>query len=194
MMDFRFLWDRIRLLVLDPEKAWYTICNESKPTGFIRNSFFLPLVILAAISAFFGSLLFTNTGVSTAYSVLAGIKYLVLYTSVVYATTYVYMKITSYLNIKNDIQISFKIIVFSAAPFLLCQIISRLFESFIFINILSLYGLYLLWLGNERLIDPPEKLKTPLLLAGAIVFTGFFIIFDRLLTTIVDRVYFAFFA
>lgn len=193
-MNFRFLWDRIRQLISDPEKAWHTIYIENKPAGFIRNNFFLPLVVLAAISAFFGSLLFTNTGVSETYSVLAGIKYLVLYTSVIYATTYVFLRITSYLNIKNDLQSSFKIVVFSAAPFMLCQIISRLFESFIFINILALYGLYLLWLGNERLMNPPEKLKTPLLLAGAVVFTAFFIIFDWLLTTVVDRIYFAFFA
>ena len=193
-MDFRFLWDRIRQLIVDPEKAWYTIYTEDKPAGYIRNNFFLPLVVLAAISAFLGSLLFTNTGVSEVYSVLAGIKYIILYSSVIYATTYVFVKISSYLNIKNDLQSSFNIVVFSAAPFMLCQIISRLFESFIFINILALYGLYLLWLGNERLLNPPEKLKTPLLLAGAAVFTGFFIIFDWLLTTLVDRIYFAFFA
>ena len=193
-MDFRFLWDRTRQLIFDPEKAWHTIYTENKHAGFIRNSFFLPLVVLAAVSAFFGSLFFTNTGVSEAYSVLAGIKYLVLYTAVIYATTYVFLRITSYLNIENNLQSSFKIVVFSAAPFMLCQIISRLFESFIFINILALYCLYLLWLGNERLLNPPEKLKTPLLLSVAAVFTGFFIIFDWLLTTMVDRIYFAYFA
>ena len=171
-MDFRFLWDRIRQLIVDPEKAWYTIYTEDKPAGYIRNNFFLPLVVLAAISAFLGSLLFTNTGVSEVYSVLAGIKYIILYSSVIYATTYVFVKISSYLNIKNDLQSSFNIVVFSAAPFMLCQIISRLFESFIFINILALYGLYLLWLGNEKLLNPPEKLKTPLLLAGWTLFDG----------------------
>lgn len=193
-MDFRFLWDRIRQLISDPEKAWHTIYTENKPAGYIRNHFFLPLVVLAAISAFFGSLLFTNTGVSEIYSVMAGIKYLLLYSLVIYASTYVFVKISSYLNINNDLQSSFKIVVFSAAPFMLCQIISRLFESFIFINILALFGLYLLWLGNERFLNPPEKMKTPLLLAVAAVFTGFYIIFDWLLTMMVDRIYFAFFA
>ncbi|NMC37684.1 MAG: hypothetical protein GYA41_05125 [Bacteroidales bacterium] len=193
-MDFRFLWGRIRQLISDPEKAWQTIYIENKPAGFVRNNFFLPLVVFAAVSAFFGSLFFTNTGVSEAYSVLAGIKYLVLYSSVIYATAYVSVKISSYLNIKNDLQTSFKIVVFSAAPFMLCQIVSRLFESFIFINLLALFGLYLLWLGNERLLNPPEKLKTPLLLSVAAAFTGFFIIFDWILTTMVDRIYFAFFA
>ncbi len=193
-MDFKFLWNRIRDLILDPEKAWRIISAETSPAGFIRNYFFLPLVILASLSAFVGSLLFTNTGISAVYSVLAGIKYLILYTTVIYATTFIFHKIAIFLNLSNDLKTSFMIIVYSAAPLMLCQIVSRLFESFIFINILALYGLYLFWLGTERLLNPPEKLKTQLLLSAAVVFTGLFIIVDWLLTRLADRVYFSFFA
>ncbi|HNR41608.1 MAG TPA: hypothetical protein PKL65_05200 [Bacteroidales bacterium] len=193
-MDLKFLWNRIRILILDPEKAWQIIGTETRTAGFIRNHFFLPLVVLAAVSAFVGSLLFTNPGTSGIYSVLAGIKYLILYAGVIYATSFIFNKITTILNIRNDPGTSFMIIVFSAAPLMLCQIVSRLFESFIFINILALYGLYLFWLGTERLLNPPEKMKTPLMLSVALVFTGLLIIIDSLLTRLVDWIYFAFFA
>lgn len=193
-MDLKFLWNRIKFLILDPDKAWHLICTEHKPARFVRDSFFFPLVLLASIMAFLGSLLFTNTGVSEIYSILTGIKYFVLYSAVIVGTSYIIFRITGSLNLNNDFLTSFKIIVYSAAPFLICQIISRLFESFIFINILALYGLYIFWLGSERMLNPPEKLKTPLLFAAASIFIVLFIFTDWLLTMIIDRLYFAFFA
>ena len=192
-MDFKFLWTRIKYLILDPEKAWHAVCTENKPVKFVRDSFFFPLVILASLSAFLGSLLFTNTGVSEVYSILAGIKYLLLFSFVIYATSFVFFRITQTLNLKNDFLTSFKIIVFSAAPFLICQIISRLFESFIFINILALYGLYIFWLGVERMLNPPDKWKTPLLLTITSVFIVLFIFADWLLTKAIDKLYFTYF-
>lgn len=193
-MDFKFLWSRTKFLVLDPEKAWQTIYAENRPYRFVRGSFFFPLIIAVAVSAFFGSLLFTNTGVSGVYSVLAGIKYFLIFYIVIYATALIFNKITKTLDLKSDFLTSFKIIVYSATPFLLCQIISRLFESFIFINVLALYGLYIFWIGNERMLDPPENKKTPMLLGVAVLFITLFLLTSWMLTLLSDKVYFTFFS
>ena len=63
-MDFKFLSHRIRNIILNPVKAWEAICSENRPIRDVRDSFFFPLVTLVAVSAFLGSLLFTNTELS----------------------------------------------------------------------------------------------------------------------------------
>jgi len=71
---------------------------------------------------------------------------------------------------------------------------SRLFESFIFINVLALFGLYVFWTGMERMTDTPEQKKIPLLIAAAVTFIALFFTADWILSGIMDKLYFAFFA
>jgi hypothetical protein len=192
-MDFKFLSHRIRNIILNPEKAWDAIHYENRPIKYVRGSFILPLIFLAALSAFLGSLLFTNTGVSEAYSVLVGVKYFLLLCFVIYGTAFVFKEITNAFNLGRDFVLSFKIIAYSSAPLLLCQIISRLFESFIFVNVLALYGLYIFWTGVEKMINPPEQKKLPLLISVTVVFIVLIFAGNWLLTQIIDKLYFAFF-
>ncbi len=193
-MDFRFLSERITNIILNPGKAWDAIHFENRPLRYVRGSFFLPLMILVTVSAFLGSLLFLHTGFLEVYSVLVGVKYFILLFVTVYGTTYVFMEITKALDLGSDFSLSFKIIVYSIAPFLICQIISRLFESFIFVNVLALYGLYIFWIGIEKMINPPEHKKIPAMVATAVTFIALFIASNWFLTRIIDKLYFTFFA
>jgi hypothetical protein len=193
-MDFKFLSHRIKNIILNPEKAWDAIHYENKPVKYVKGSFFLPLTILVAISAFLGSILFTNVGVSWAYSVLVGLKYFLLLFFVIYGTAFIFNEITNALDLGRNFDSSFKIIAYSSAPFLLCQIISRVFESFIFVNVLALYGLYIFWTGVEKMINPPEQKKVTLLISAAVVFVLLIVMGNWVLTQIIDKLYFAFFS
>jgi len=68
------------------------------------------------------------------------------------------------------------------------------FESFIFINILSFYGLYILWTGIEKLIDPPERKKILLLISASIAFITLLTLTSWILTLAFDKIYFSIFA
>jgi len=194
IMDFKFLYYRITNIILNPVKAWEAIYSENRPIKFVRSSFFLPLVILAAVSAFLGSFLFTHTGFSNAYPVLIGIKYFLLLFFVVYATSFIFQEILKALDLKGNFKLSFKIITYSVAPFLICQIISRLIESFIFVNVLALYGVYIYWTGIEKMINPPEHKKIPMAIATTVSFIALFVVTNWLLTLIIEKLYFTFFA
>ena len=193
-MNFRFFIEGIINIVINPIKFWEIINSENIPSRLIRNSFFFPLVLLVAVSAFIGSRLFTNTELSPVYSVLFSIKCFVVFFISVYATSYILGEITFPLDLGKDFNTSFKLVVFSVTPFIMCQILSRLFESLLFINIISFYGLYIFWIGEERIFNPPQYKKMPLLIAAFITFTGIYIGADLLLNMITDRFYFAFFA
>lgn len=193
-MDFKFLYYRITNIILNPVKAWEAIYSENRPLKYVSGSFALPLIILVALSAFLGSVLFTHTGFSNVYPVLVGIKYFILLFFVVYGTSFIFSEIIKTFNLKGDFVLSFKIIAYSVAPFLICQIISRLIESFIFVNVLALYGLYIYWTGVEKMINPPDQKKIPMMIATTVSFIALFVIANWLLTGIIDKLYFAFFA
>jgi hypothetical protein len=193
-MDFKFLADSIRNVTVDPIKAWDTIHSENHEAKFIKINLILPLTILAAVSAFLGSYFFINTGLTNLYSVLAGIKYLILYYLVIYCTALIITEIAKVMNLGTDLNLSLKLVAYSSIPFLICQILSRVFESFIFINVLALYGLYVFWVGMEEMIDPAEHKKIPFMIAAAVTFIALFYSADWILSAIIDKLYFAFFA
>jgi hypothetical protein len=193
-MDFKFLADSIRNIIVDPIKAWDTIHSEDRKTKYLNINLILPLTVLAAVSAFLGSYYFINTGLTNVYSVMAGIKYFILYYLVIYCTALILAEITKVMNLGSDRNLSFNLVAYSAIPFLICQILSRIFESFIFINVLALYGLYVFWVGMEEMIDPEEQKKIPLLIAAALTFVVLFYSTDWILSAIIDKLYFAFFA
>ena len=193
-MNFNFFLKGITNLLFNPIKFWVTVKSEQPSSARIRNSFFIPFSILVTLSAFFGSLFFTNSELSLSYSVLFSLKCLVVILTTVYAASYLLGEITFPLDLGRDFNLSFSLVVFSVTPFLLCQILSRLFESLLFVNIVGFYGLYIFWIGAEKLLNPPQYKKMPLLISVFITFTGIYIATDLLLSMITDRVYYLFFA
>jgi hypothetical protein len=193
-MDLRFLYNRIKYIILNPAKAWEVIYQENRPIRDVRNSFFLPLVLMVAISSFLGSIIFTNSTLSPAYSLFVALKSLALHLVVVFTSAVIFGEITKALDLGKDFTTSFKIIAYSLAPLMICQVISHLFESLIFVNILSLYGLYIFWIGAEKMLNPPEHKKMPMLIATVVVLAGFYIAGTILLTSLTDRIYFGYFA
>jgi hypothetical protein len=160
----------------------------------MKNNFLLPLVIMVALSAFIGSWIFTHTTLNIAYSALVGIKYFFLFIILIWSSAFMLREITKALDLGRNFMTSFSLITYSLTPFLLCQVISRLFESMIFVNILAFYGLYIFWSGAEKLLNPPEHKKIPMLVATVVVVITTFLIVNKIFTVLVDRIYFTVFA
>lgn len=192
-MDLKFLAKSVKNIILNPAKAWEDIFSENKPVKYIVINLLFPLIILAAVSAFLGTFLFTRTELLKAYSVLTGVKYFILIYLGIYGTALIFKEITKALGMGKDFDLSFKLIAYSSVPFIICQIISLLFESFIFINVLAFVGLYIFWTGMEKLFNPPEKRKLPLLIATTLVFIIVFLAANWFLSMVSDKLFFAFF-
>jgi hypothetical protein len=184
----------IKDIIINPVKEWETIHSEIRSVRVIRNSFLFPVIFLVSVSATVGSLLYTNPELSSVYSVFVGIKCFLIFYITVYVTAFILKEITYPLDLGRNFAVSFRLIVYSVVPFLLCQVLSRLFESLLFINVLALYGLYIFWTGTERMLIPPVHKKMPLLIATFITFVGIFIVTDLLFTKLIERIYYTFFS
>lgn len=192
-MNYKFFLQGIKNIIFDPAKAWEIIDTENKPVKVIRDSFVFPLILLVSLSAFTGSLIFTGTGFPPVYSVFTGIRTFIALYCTIYVTAVLFGEVTFPLDLGRDFYISFRIISFSFAPFLLCLILSNLFESLLFVNIIGLYGLYIFWAGAGKLLDPPQYKKMPLLIATTVTAAVIYISSTVVLKMLFERIYYAFF-
>jgi hypothetical protein len=192
-MNLNFFIAGIKYILFDPTDAWKKINIEHKPVTIIRNSLLLPLIILATLASFTGSLLFTGSNLLPVYSLFTAIRtFLVLYCSV-YFTSLLLSEITYPLDLGRDYQTSYVLISFSYVPFLVSSIFSGFFESFLFVNIIGLYGLYIFWAGAEKYLNPPQYKKLPLLIATAFTAIVIYIATNYVLKLILDKFYYALF-
>jgi hypothetical protein len=192
-MDYKFLYRSLLKIIFVPGKAWDIIIFENRPMKYLRNSFLYPLIVLVTITSFLGSIIFTNSTLSPVYSIFTGVKYFLLFLLIPFISALILSEITKPLDLGKNYIVSFRLIVYSLTPLYICQAASHLFESLIFVNILSLYGLYIFWIGAEKTLNPPDYKKMPMLIAVFIAVTGVFIAGNVILTSLVDRVYNSFF-
>ena len=193
-MDYKFFISGIKNILLDPVKAWEIIDSENKLVKVVRDSYIFPLIMLVSASAITGSLIFTNTELSPVYSIFVGIKHFILLFFTIYTTAFMLGEITFPLDLGKDFSVSFRIIVYSITPFLLCQILSCIFESLLFVNVIGLYGLYIFWTGAEKLLNPPQYKKMPLIIASLLTLVGIYIASSVVLNMLIDKIFYAFFA
>ena len=184
----------LKNILFNPIKAWETIDSENKPVSAIRNGFLFPIIFLVSASAIAGSMIYKNSELSAVYSVFVGIKCFFLFFITIYAAAYILKEITYPLDLGRSFAVAFRLIAYSIVPLLLCQILSRFFESLMFINVLALFGLYIFWTGSERILRTPSYKKLPLLIASVLTFTVIFFATNYLITKLIDKVFYKFFA
>lgn len=194
VMGNSFLLFMIKDILVNPIKAWETIDSENKPVRVIRNSFLFPLIFLVSMSAFGGSLIYTNSELSPVYSIFVAIRCFLLFYITIYGTAQIVKEITYPLDLGRNFAVSFRLVAYSVVPLLLCQLFSRFFESLLFVNALSLFSLYIFWTGSERMLTPPAHKKMPLLIASFITFAAIFAASDFILIKLLDKIFYAFFS
>lgn len=193
-MDYRFLVAGIKNILINPSKYWFTIHSENISVKSVRNSILLPLTLLVAVAAFSGSLIFINTELSFVYSIFLGIRKFIVIITTTYIAALILRETTYPLDLGRSFTVSFRLIVFSLVPLLLCQIVTSTFESLLFINITGLYGLYIFWAGAEVILKPQQHKRIPLLVATTVVFTSVYLATDIFLSMVTDRIFYSFFA
>jgi hypothetical protein len=193
-MAGKFFLSVVKDIFINPVKTWELIYSENKSVSVISYQFLFPLILLVSVSAFAGSLIYINPELSFVFSVFAGIKCFILFYITAYGTSFVLKEITFPLELGRNFTVSFRLVSYSMAPLLLCQIFSRFFESLQFINILALFGLYIFWTGAERILTPAASKKIPLLVASFVTFVAIFVASSFLLTKLINKIYYAFFS
>jgi hypothetical protein len=193
-MDLRYFLQGIRKIITNQAEYWEILQHDKASYSLIRNSMLLPFALLVALFGFTGSIIFTDTHLYPVYSVLYSIQCFLEITISVYIASILVVIISGPIGASVSFEKAFILIVLSLVPFFLCQIISKLFESFQFVNIMAMYGLNIFWNGSEKLVHPDERKKIYLLIAAFVAVISIYFISDLLLGLVVERIYFGYFA
>ena len=193
-MDYKFFLRQVWASIAAPARAISVIPAEPHSIKHIRNNVLFPLLLLVAICSFLGSMFFSNETLQPVYSVFVAFKFFLLDLSLVYLSALLFREIAKALDLQADYSWSFKIVVYTLVPFFICQMVSLLFESLAFVNILALSGLWTLWTAGEVLLNPPAHKRIPMIVANLVVMAELYIGGIIAFTSVIDRIYFHFFA
>jgi len=192
-MDFSLLYNRIRLIFSNPTKVWEQVREEARPIREVRTSFLLPLLTLIALSSFAGTLIFTHSGLSVLYPVIMAIKDFGTFLITVELVVLIVTEISITFTPEKDSAKNYKLIVYSATPYLVSVIFSRIFSSLIFLNVLGLYGFVILWIGINLIEPVGNRFKTRYFILVISATVILYLAIGWILMSVLDGLYFTIF-
>lgn len=154
------LIDRVKNILLTPQKEWHVINSEPGITANITTTYLLPLTLIGALAAFIGfGFLGVGIGVFKIAGVGWGIKMALGYAfrSIlgVFIMAFIIDALASNFGSEKNFDKSFQVAAYSATAGLVGGIFFIVPALSILALLASLYGLYLLYLGLPILKKTP---------------------------------------
>ena len=152
--------DRVKNILLTPQKEWHVINNEPGNTANITTTYILPLTLIGVLAAFIGfGFLGVGIGVFKIAGVGWGIKMALGYAfrSIlgVFIMAFIIDALASNFGSEKNFDKSFQVAAYSATAGLVGGIFLIVPALSILALLASLYGLYLLYLGLPILKKTP---------------------------------------
>ena len=154
------LIDRVKNILLTPQKEWHVINSEPGNTANITTKYILPLTLIGAFAAFIGfGFLGVGIGVFKIAGVGWGIKMAIGYAIRtilgVFVSAFIIDTLASNFGSEKNFDKSFQVAAYAATAGLVGGIFLIVPALSILSLLASLYGLYLLYLGLPILKKTP---------------------------------------
>lgn len=154
------LIDRVKNILLTPQKEWHVINSEPGNTASITTTYILPLTLIGVFAAFIGfGFLGVGIGVFKIAGVAWGIKmalgYAIRSILGVFIMAFIIDALASNFESEKNFDKSFQVAAYSATAGLVGGIFLIIPALSILVLLASLYGLYLLYLGLPILKKTP---------------------------------------
>jgi len=157
---YKSIFIRSRNLIISPKKEWSKIFKENDDFNKIISEFTLPYLAIITVISFISSL--TNIQEPDFQSALK--KGLSEFASLFFGLLLIYYIVVNiipkfYKNTKstNYKQLAIKITAYSYVALYILQILSLLIPQVIFLQILSVYAAYLIWIATKEIGDFESK-------------------------------------
>ena len=154
------LIDRVKNILLNPQKEWHVINTEPGNTANITTTYLFPLTLLGALAAFIGfGFLGVGIGVFKIAGVGWGIKmalgYAIRSILGVFIMAFIIDALASNFGSEKNFEKSFQVAAYSATAGLVGGIFLIVPALSILALLASLYGLYLMFVGLPILKKTP---------------------------------------
>jgi hypothetical protein len=162
------LVERVKAILLTPKSEWLAIERESGDPTFLFTNYVAILAAIPAVCRFIGFSIvgFGGVRVGIVTGFISAIVQYALAFVMVYVSALIIDALAPTFTAQKNPENALKLAVYSMTPAWLAGVF-LLIPALAFLQILGLYGLYLLWLGLSPLMKSPEDKSIGY--AGAIV-------------------------
>ena len=181
-MDFKKIWQRVKLIITSPATEWDKIVTESSDQREIIINYAVPLVALGAITTFIGKAAMPQFSVYEGF--MLAITYFLSMIAGLYISAVVVSELAPGFDIKKDFNLTLKLIVYSSTAALGSAVIASLHPGLSFIGLFGLYSLYLCWIGLPKILEVSEDKKVGFVLIASLVILAITFVINFILQSI----------
>lgn len=155
--------ERIKNILIAPKTEWVKIKSEPAGIAQVFTGYAIPLALIPAVFGFLGrALIGINLGIlgtfriPFVYSIAWAIVFYVLSLVSLYVFALIINALAPSFGSKPDMVKAFKLVVYSMTPAWIAGVLQIFPLLAIIIFLAGLYGLYILYLGFEPMMETPK--------------------------------------
>lgn len=192
MTDPGMLISRIKHILIHPATTWEHLNKESRSVKTVNRSFLVPVLILVSLSAFTGSLIYNPGGLSVLYPLTRAVKHFACFYLTIIVSSWILNEISAVLIKTRDYPFNFRLVTYSMSPLFTTVFITRLIPELALINILGLYGAYILYCGLNTIENIKKKDLIRFFIVALFIILVLYFSISWISRTLLESVYFAF--
>lgn len=182
-MNLNQLINRSTEIILNPKTEWEAITEETSHCKDVFTNFVLPYLLVDFLSSTIGISLFKHFSivVSIAQSFIPIIEFVVI----LFLTPIIIEALGKLFNTEVSRNKAFKLVAYSFTPSYIINIIVGLLPFLHNLVILSLYGIYIMWVGFGSLLNTPQDKKIGYFIITLLILIGEMVILHFILFAII---------
>jgi hypothetical protein len=152
--------DRVKNILLTPKTEWDVIAGEPTPPAQIVTTYVLPLAAIAAVAYFIGMSVIGMGSffrMSFTWGLVGAIWHLVGAVLTVFVLAFIIDALAPSFGAQKNFNQAVKVAAYSYTPAWVAGILMILPMLGILVLLASLYGIYLLYLGLQRVMQGPQE-------------------------------------
>jgi hypothetical protein len=185
MMNFSFVLNRARNLIVNPKAEWAVIQKESQGKSVIIKTYALPLIIMMAACSVLGAIITVS---NVAYAIIKALGIFGFSYAGMYVSALIINELTTSFNSKKDLNTTFRLVVYSLTGFFIIKSFVLLWPPIEMLSVLGLFSVYLFWEGSATLLETPEDNKIGFVAVSTVVVAGVYAILYLILEGILTNV------
>jgi len=180
------LIDRAKNIIVSPKTEWEAVADEEPNIQQIITGYVIPLALIGTIASLIGYGFIGGAywGTSINYGVAQALIVLINAILSVFIAAFVIDALAPSFGSQKNMGRAFQLIVYSMTPSWIGGVFSIYPPLVILGTLLSLYGLYLFYLGFTPLMQTPEDKKIGYIIVSIVVLIVVYIVLGIILSAI----------
>ena len=185
--------ERVKNILVNPKKEWEVIATESSTVSSLFTSYVLPLTVLGAIAAFvgFGLIGFNMFGVNIGgvnWGIYYALNKLIVGIIAYYVSVYVVDMLASSFSSEKDLNRSAQLVAYGTTPAMIAGLLAILPAISIIAILVSLYSIYVWYLGLGPIKKTPEDKKVVYMIVSVLVYIVAMFIIGMVVNMILENI------